>query len=145
MTKPAQEVWNLIVEQVFACMRDYFSDLVAACQLSAAQAALLRELGSPVSQRELARRLRCDPSNITALADALEVRGLVERRPDPTDRRIRALALTEDGKQAKAELERRLSKPMDSILSLSTTEQEQLCRLLTKAFRKEPTLQEQAS
>ncbi|WP_062466642.1 MarR family winged helix-turn-helix transcriptional regulator [Demequina maris] len=49
------------------------------------------------SQRELAERLRLDPSQIVALVDELEARGLLERRQDPSDRRARIVAATPAG------------------------------------------------
>ncbi|WP_062289172.1 MarR family winged helix-turn-helix transcriptional regulator [Demequina phytophila] len=61
------------------------------------------------SQRELAERLRLDPSQIVALVDELETRGLLERRQDPTDRRARIVAATPAGvtlfEQARARIE----------------------------------------
>src|SRR3954452_20231444 len=47
------------------------------------------------SQQALAERLGLPPSRMVAVVDRLEEHGLVERRPDPDDRRIRALHLTE--------------------------------------------------
>src|SRR5215207_7088302 len=47
--------------------------------------------------RELAGRLRCDPSWVTSLADDLERRGLAERTADPSDRRVKVLRLTGEG------------------------------------------------
>ena len=58
----------------------------------------------PQSRRTLAARLHCDPSNVTLLVDRLEVRGLVESRPDSNDRRVKAIALTPKGRQARARL-----------------------------------------
>jgi len=49
------------------------------------------------SQRDLAERLRLDPSQIVALVDDLESRGLVERRQDPADRRARIVVATTAG------------------------------------------------
>lgn len=40
-----------------------------------------------INQRELAKRLRMDPSGIVALVDELSGLGLVQRNPDPSDRR----------------------------------------------------------
>jgi DNA-binding MarR family transcriptional regulator len=37
-------------------------------------------------------------ASVTSLLDTLERRGLVERRPDPTDRRRLLIVLTQDGK-----------------------------------------------
>ena len=56
----------------------------------------------PVSLRVVADRLHCDLSNVTFLADRLAERGLVTRVDDPADRRVRALALTDAGREARA-------------------------------------------
>jgi DNA-binding MarR family transcriptional regulator len=49
------------------------------------------------SQQALAARLHILPSRMVAIVDELESRGLVERRPDPGDRRVRALYVTTRG------------------------------------------------
>lgn len=49
------------------------------------------------SQQMLAERLRIPPSRMVAIVDELESRGLIERRPDPHDRRVRALYVTKRG------------------------------------------------
>jgi len=50
------------------------------------------------SQHALAERLGIPPSRMVALVDGLEEMGLVERRPDPDDRRVRGLFLTRKGR-----------------------------------------------
>jgi DNA-binding MarR family transcriptional regulator len=45
-------------------------------------------------QNELAEILEVEPITVGRLVDRLEARGLVERRPDPADRRVRRLHLT---------------------------------------------------
>lgn len=50
------------------------------------------------SQRELAEFLRLDPSQVVALVDDLQSRGLVERRPDPADRRANVVVATDAGR-----------------------------------------------
>ncbi|MBX7267194.1 winged helix-turn-helix transcriptional regulator [Micromonospora sp. Llam7] len=50
------------------------------------------------TQRELAEFLRLDPSQVVALIDDLERRGLVERRTDPADRRANVLVATDAGR-----------------------------------------------
>ena len=50
------------------------------------------------SQQTLAERLRIPPSRMVAIVDELESRGLIERRPDPHDRRVRALYVTTSGR-----------------------------------------------
>jgi DNA-binding MarR family transcriptional regulator len=50
------------------------------------------------SQHALAERLGIPPSRMVALVDRLEEMGLVERRADPEDRRVRGLFLTRKGR-----------------------------------------------
>jgi len=50
------------------------------------------------SQRELAEFLRLDPSQVVSLVDDLQTRGLVERRPDPADRRANVVVATAAGR-----------------------------------------------
>jgi DNA-binding MarR family transcriptional regulator len=50
------------------------------------------------SQRELAELLRLDPSQVVALVDELQVRGLVVRQPDPADRRANVVVATDRGR-----------------------------------------------
>lgn len=58
----------------------------------------------PSSQLALARWLIIDKTAMTYLVDELEGAGLVVRRPDPADRRVRQVAATPAGR---AELDRR--------------------------------------
>ena len=53
----------------------------------------------------LADAWKCDASNVTWLVDRLEEHGLAERRPHPTDRRVRTVALTRKGAQMRAQIE----------------------------------------
>ncbi len=46
-----------------------------------------------ISQKELAELLEVEPITVARLVDRLERRGMVERRPDPRDRRIWRLHL----------------------------------------------------
>jgi DNA-binding MarR family transcriptional regulator len=46
-----------------------------------------------ISQKELAELLEVEPITVARLVDRLELRGMVERRPDPRDRRIWRLHL----------------------------------------------------
>jgi DNA-binding MarR family transcriptional regulator len=85
------------------------------------------------SQQTLAERIGIPPSRMVVKVDALEEAGLVERRPDPDDRRIRALHLTRKGK---ALLERAGKIAVDYELRLCSEldpgERERLVELLQK-------------
>ena len=54
--------------------------------------------GSRPTQRELAEFLRLDPSQVVALVDGLQVRGLVRREADPSDRRANVVVITDVGR-----------------------------------------------
>ena len=57
---------------------------------------------SPVrSQAALADAIGADKTRIIATLDELQERGYIQRRPDPDDRRVRLLALTESGRAVK--------------------------------------------
>lgn len=47
--------------------------------------------------RELSEHLRIAPRSTTEVVDGLQERGLVQRRPDPADRRATLITLTEQG------------------------------------------------
>lgn len=52
------------------------------------------------SQQAIGQAIEVPASRMVALVDELEQEGLVERRPDPEDRRVRALYLTRKGRKA---------------------------------------------
>jgi DNA-binding MarR family transcriptional regulator len=102
----ADQAWALLLQLAFERVHAHFATVVADLDLLPTQAKALHELerDTPISMRELAERLRSDPSNITGLVDRLEARGLVERRPDPRDRRVKGLALTPAGDKLRERL-----------------------------------------
>src|SRR6516164_4881076 len=56
------------------------------------------ERQSGISQNDLAGLVEVEPITVCRLVDRLEARGLVERRSDPKDRRVRRLHLTPQAK-----------------------------------------------
>ena len=83
---------------------------------------------------ELAERLHIAPRSATTVVDALEEAGLVERTPDPDDRRAVRVVLTADGYGA---LERiglvRQEVAQEYFGPVSRTEQDALLRALRQA------------
>ena len=57
------------------------------------------EAGAARSQLEIAQTVGLDKTTLVATIDDLERRGLVQRTPDPDDRRARILAITADGRE----------------------------------------------
>jgi DNA-binding MarR family transcriptional regulator len=94
-------------------------------------------LDGGIAMKELSRRMRCDPSFVTAIADSLEKRGLARREPNPADRRIKNLVLTADGIELKDELEREMLALMPWCGALDLTEKESLLALVRKLISAE--------
>jgi DNA-binding MarR family transcriptional regulator len=86
------------------------------------------ELG-PLSRRELAERLCCDPSNVTFLVDRLERRRLIARARVDADRRVKALALTPAGVEVRNRLIATLAESA-MFARLTRAEQGELADLL---------------
>ena len=72
--------------------------------------------GEPSSQLALAQHLGVDRTAMTYLLDDLERAGLVERRPDPADRRARRVAVTPTGLARLRELKAELHHVEDQLL-----------------------------
>ena len=59
-----------------------------------------------ISQKELSELLEVEPISVARLIDRLESRGMVERRPDPRDRRIWRLHLRPEALEVLGEINR---------------------------------------
>lgn len=80
---------------------------IACCGMTVAQAATLEALADGgVRLGELCRRLGIAPSTLSRNVDRLVERGLVEREPDPDDRRALRAELTDEGREAAAAVRR---------------------------------------
>src|SRR5437879_12229850 len=116
----ADQAWALLLQVSFERVHAHFAHAVAELDLAPVQAKALHELNvdPPISMRELAERLKSDPSNVTGLIDRLEARGLVERRPDPRDRPTKGLALTSAGASMRERLFARLYSAPPAVTAL---------------------------
>ncbi|QDZ09937.1 MarR family winged helix-turn-helix transcriptional regulator [Devosia ginsengisoli] len=80
----------------------------------------------------LARQWGCDPSTATWVVDRLEKAGLAERRPSPTDRRVKLVALTAQGATTMHDLLAEFHEPPDMLNNLTAAELETFQALLAK-------------
>src|SRR4051794_21169427 len=120
--------------ELFGEARPRMLDIQAEYGLKPPQFFALNALDEPAPMSSIANLLRCDRSAVTWITDRLEERGYVERRSDERDRRVKLLALTDEGRRVREELRARLAVPPDALARLSRTEQRELRDLLRKAL-----------
>jgi DNA-binding MarR family transcriptional regulator len=98
----------------------------------------LHILDAPMAMKDLGKRMHCDPSFVTAVADMLEKRGLAQRTAHPGDRRVKNLILTGEGCELKQRLEAELSARMPWSTGLTDAERVQLLALIRKMLSATP-------
>jgi MarR family transcriptional regulator, organic hydroperoxide resistance regulator len=92
----------------------------------------LHMLECPMAMKELGRRMHCDPSFVTVIADGLEKRGLVRREAHPGDRRVKNLVLTQEGSELRDQVESVMTAAMPWSQALTRQERETLLALIRK-------------
>jgi DNA-binding MarR family transcriptional regulator len=88
--------------------------------------------GGPTTSSELARAEQISPQSMGATLGALEVRGLIERSPDPNDGRRAVLSVTAAGVQVLRNRRSARTEQLARALSTGFT-QEELSQLMTAA------------
>ncbi|MEE6272030.1 MarR family winged helix-turn-helix transcriptional regulator [Georgenia wangjunii] len=78
---------------------------------------MLLRLEGPLGGHDLARRLGVSMPTVSGVVDRLVKRGMLERRTDPADRRVRLVALSAEGERTVIELENAGEKVRARVLS----------------------------
>ncbi|HEY0276739.1 MAG TPA: MarR family transcriptional regulator [Solirubrobacterales bacterium] len=94
--------------------------------------AALEDLG-PASQATAGRRAEMDRSDVVAALNELEADGLVERAPDPDDRRLKIVTITAAGRRRLKKLDEVVGAVQEELLApLAAAERAELIRLLSR-------------
>ncbi|WP_211359707.1 MarR family winged helix-turn-helix transcriptional regulator [Actinocorallia herbida] len=128
-----------LVTEVTERLRDDFRAIAADLDLNPSQAIVVNRLTEPVPMRALAGWLSCEPSNVTNIVDGLERLGLVERRADPADRRVKQVVLTPEGERRRDLLHARGLAGATAFFDLDDAEKSLLRGLLTRLLRTGPS------
>jgi DNA-binding MarR family transcriptional regulator len=97
------------------------------------QIVALAASGLPGTQLALAQQLGVDRTVMTYLLDDLEKAGLIERQPDPADRRARRITATRQGRARAVQLHTQLARAEDKLLAgLDADERTQFRALLRR-------------
>ena len=93
--QPFERDLLILLNDVARLSRTRFDQRARGSGMTRAQWVILARLARQpgLSQNELAQACEVEPITVGRLIDRLEMRGMVERRPDPADRRIRRLHL----------------------------------------------------
>ena len=99
MAKPFRGVAFNLSSLGYAISRE-FHGILEPFELHPREFAVLRAVGvlEGRTQQALADELQIPRSRMVSIVDELEARGLLERRPNPADRRVREIHLTDDGR-----------------------------------------------
>jgi DNA-binding MarR family transcriptional regulator len=110
-----------------------FREVLAPAGMQPREFAVLRQVAveEGISQQACGAALKVGPSQMVALVDSLEAKKLLERRPDPDDRRVRALHVTERGRRALATAFEAAGRNEEAMFgSMTDAERAELRRLL---------------
>ena len=114
----------ILLNDVARLCRTRFDQRARARGMTRAQWIILSWLNRQpgLSQNEMASILEVEPISVGRLIDRLEARGLVERRPDPGDRRVNRLHLLSAAKPFLEEITvQRESLSADILLGIDAT------------------------
>ena len=90
------------------------------------------------TQAALAAAIGADKTRIIRTLDDLQHDGYIERRPDPDDRRVRLLAITEAGREVKDAAQEQIQRGEERWLGELTAEERRMfLRVLERLTRRE--------
>jgi DNA-binding MarR family transcriptional regulator len=133
---PALADWtSLLIIKAAERLRSSFSDRLSELELEPKHYGilfLLRNCGS-LSQVEIGEWMNIDRAPMVQIVDRLEQQGLVERKQNPQDRRLNAIALTQKG-EAVLVRGTEIAKAVEDefFAKLPASDRQQLHQLLTR-------------
>jgi len=130
LLREAREIADLLLSSSEHA-RNLFSQISGELGVPVPVARALCAMDGTAPMSELAAKLHCDKSYVTALADQLESLELVHRVPGP-DRRVKMLELTSHGQSLRQRLESRIVQVSPAMNHLSAEEREVFRQLLAK-------------
>src|SRR5690349_15638798 len=108
-----------LISDVGRLLRTYADQKARQFGMTRAQWAVLLKLErhEGVQQSDLAEFLEIQPITLTRLVDRLCDNGLIERRPDPADRRAKLLYLTPAARPLLAQISKQVEEVAEEVLS----------------------------
>jgi DNA-binding MarR family transcriptional regulator len=138
----SQEHIGFVIHDLARAFTNTYTKLVEPLGLTKAQARAIAYLArSPgVSQTELAALLGIGTMAAAKLLDRMECKGLVERRPDPDDRRVRRVYLTEHSETVRSDIAPQV-EILTTVLTVGFSDQD-LANFRSQLLRMEKNLRD---
>jgi DNA-binding MarR family transcriptional regulator len=135
-TAPDRAAWSLMLELFMSHHRPRIWAIASEFELTPMQMLALKSLepGRELPMSALADSLHCDASNVTGIVDRLESRALLERRSSPEDRRVKVLAVTEEGQRLRERIAERMGEPPAALVDLDEADKRALRDILQRAL-----------
>ena len=138
---PVREFAGQLLFRLWRASHTHTAEALESIGLTTALFALLNVLGTREGaiQQELGAAMGIDPSTMVSLIDQLEAAGLAKRRPRPTDRRAREVAITPKGRRVLKQARELAIQVEDDVLrGLSRAERRHMLALLRRAVDSAP-------
>jgi DNA-binding MarR family transcriptional regulator len=134
MSRPSgreiDRVWQALVALVMETRGDWRRKVSEATGLPFSRVRALHRIArGPITLRELAYAMGCDAPAATVAVNDLEERGLVERRADAEDRRVKIVSLTTEGKRAMSAMRQVSDRAPEAIAGLPQGDLVELARI----------------
>lgn len=130
MTSCHNESLGRLIYRTSLELRNYAEKLLSPYGLTVEQYHLLKSTSAEegLSQNQLCQEVGKKPANITRILDRLEIKGWVERRPHPDDRRSSLVFLTQEGERISAEVHNDFESYSSWFTKGIDQGEEQICR-----------------
>ena len=115
------------ISDLFRLMKQSFAQ-EDGVEITRAQARVLISVwrNPGISQQALATRLDITTMSVCRLVDALEAKGMIERRTDEADRRVRRLFVTDKSEPFMSEVMARIERISNDFLAPLTADERQI-------------------
>ena len=121
--QPANDLMFLLSQASHALMTEMTARLAELGISPRSHCVLAKALTGELTQGQIAEACALDKTTMVVTLDALERAGLAERRPSPTDRRARIIAVTEEGERVVAAAEGIVALTYADVLAALPEEQ----------------------
>lgn len=126
-----------LIHDIYVLLDDGDRHVLEATNLTPLEFAVLQRLTTDRGRRltDIGAELLCVKSTITRLVDRLEADGLVQRMPDPDDRRAQRLVLTQRGVAVRDRATALHDASVERRMALLDPEEQLLLRSLLEKLR----------